>query len=164
MPGWNLPQLPAPNLAAAGLTPDAQFLAAGNIANSQYGATTSALAPAYNNLTNMFNLGLGRLGTNEAEAIRGVDETSNDRGLYGSGIRTTNRAKTNLDYDRQRQDQVYDFMGKYQDLMNTATQAGSAYDQSMSQAVADLTDRMDLSAYAPLTPDKPKKPKKKKKK
>lgn len=87
---------------------------------------------AINNLIN------ARLGIEHQEGLRQVDESSNARGLYNSGIRTRDRGYTDLSFSQRFEDLGIDTGSKLRDIAHRRGQAESA----KKMGVADLALRV----------------------
>lgn len=79
-----------------------------------------------------------RMMTDQTEDLRRTDEGANARGLYNSGIRTTNREKVDLGYGRQRQDLASQAATQYSDLARRETGAYTTYQQGLAEALLQL--------------------------
>lgn len=90
-----------------------------------------------------------RMDTDQQESLRQTDEAANARGIYNSGIRTQDRGKVNLGYDRQRQDVANTTAQQYAELAQAESGARSGYAKDLAdlyQELARLTAQQDTLA------------------
>jgi hypothetical protein len=97
-------------------------------------------------LTQLF---MSRLGTQQEESTRQVNEGAAARGIYQSGIRTTDIARSDLGYERQRQDYAMGVVQQQQELAAREAAARAQAQQGLAEALAALAGRAE-ETYQPL--------------
>lgn len=79
-----------------------------------------------------------RLGIGHQEGLRRTDESTNERGIYNSGIRTRDRGYVDLDFSQRYQDNDLDLLGKVRGTANKKAEAQA----KKKKGVSDLAIRI----------------------
>lgn len=139
-PGPNLPPGAAPPL---GLMPDPMFEAQRRAAQQNLDATMSMLGVGRQNLQAEFPMLLARMATDQDFARTAISQNMNERGIWHSGIRTTDTARSDLGFDRNRQDLTTDYASSIAEMDALSQQAEYAYEQALAEAWLELGGRLD---------------------
>jgi hypothetical protein len=84
-----------------------------------------------------------RMATQQEESTRQLNEGMNARGLYNSGIRTTDLARSDLGYERQRQDLAMQMAERQRALAQQEAEARAAYQSQLMEALLGLAERTE---------------------
>lgn len=106
-------------------------------------------------------LDMARLATNQGIDIHNLNGSLAGRGIFDSGIRTTDTGQLNTQYDRQRQDAAFALAHGLGGLSNQAAQARLGYTQGLTEAQLESARRAAQDPYAAVakyrkTPQMPK--------
>jgi len=96
-------------------------------------------------LTNLF---MTRLATQQGESTRQINEGAAARGIYHSGIRPTDIARSDLGYERERQDYAMSVVQQQQQLAAQEAAARAADQGGLAEALLALAER-NRETYAP---------------
>ena len=129
---------PAPNPGASTLTLSPQAEAARRALEDELSATLASIGVARDQIPATLNLVTTRLLNDQAEDLRNTDETANARGIYNSGIRSTDRGRVTSGYDRKRSDLASDAARQLSELASAESGAHSSFNRSWADILLQL--------------------------
>jgi hypothetical protein len=141
------PAAPAPPSPGAGgipnLPPDALYEAQRRQLEDQLAAQLAAIGVERDQIPAITQLLTARMATQQEESTRQVNEGANARGLYDSGIRTTNVARSDLGYEQQRQDLAMQMAERQRAIAQQEADARAAYQAQLMEALLGLAERSE---------------------
>jgi hypothetical protein len=145
--GQQTPAAPAPATPGAGgipnLPPDALYEAQRRQLEDQLAAQLAAIGVERDQIPAITQLLTARMATQQEESTRQVNEGANARGVYDSGIRTTNVARSDLGYDQQRQDLAMQMAERQRGIAQQEAEARAAYQSQLMEALLGLAERAE---------------------
>lgn len=138
---------PSGNSAASTLTLSPAAEAARRGLEDELAATLASIGVARDQIPATLNLITTRLLNDQSEDLRNTDEAANARGIYDSGIRSTDRGRVTSGYDRKRADIAADAARQLSELAAAESGALAGFNRSW----ADIL--LDLAAAAAEDPD-----------
>lgn len=118
-------------------------------ADDALSAELASIGIARDQIPAVRDLLLARMATDQGETNRQINNVMNDRGIWDSGITTANIARSDLQYDRARQDQAFQFQQVLNELLGRESEATLGYDQNLMEAMLALAGRQE-ETYMPL--------------
>lgn len=101
------------------------------------------------------NVGLGRINQDNAEARGHANEDFANRGIYNSGLRLQQLGRIDNQFNRERQDQGFDYARQVAALQGDISGAGAAYNRGLMdlylQSANTLANDPSLPFYAGQT-------------
>lgn len=129
---------PTPNPGASSLTLSPQAEAARRGLEDELAATLASIGVARDQIPATLELITARLLSDQEEDLRNTDENANARGIYNSGIRTTDRGRVTQGYDRKRADIAADAAQQLADLAAAESGAYAGFNRSWADVLLDL--------------------------
>lgn len=108
--------------------------------DDELAGTLTRLGVQRDQIPAMVKLMTARLESDQTEDLRQTDEAANARGVYNSGMRTTNRHNVTQGYDRQRQDLASNIAQQFSDLAQQEADARSRYNQGLTDLLLSLAN------------------------
>ena len=119
------------------LTPEMALGQAGLL--SQFQNSMAGINAGYGQIGSQYNLGMSRMGTDQARANEGLGSSMADRGILdlGSGAAAQGYANQATDFNRQRQDMTLAAQAQQAELVRQAQAAYGSYGQGLSGLALD---------------------------
>lgn len=155
---------PAPQALGLPLSPE--FEAGTRALEDSLAGELANIGVAQQDIANMVELAKARLATDLADEKRQIDESSNARGIYDSGIRTSDRNKAQFRADRRLVDIGLTAAEQLRQLALQESGARGDYLRDLAELLADSARgaAQDEDAAVPTSPSEDKPPKNKPKK
>lgn len=127
---------PAPQALGLPLSPE--FEQGRRALEDELAGTLANLGVAREDLVRTVELVKARIATDLAEEKRQVDESSNARGIYNSGIRTRNRDRAQFYTDRKSQDVGMEAARALREMAAQESGARSSYFKGLAELLMDV--------------------------
>lgn len=135
---------------APGLPLSPEFEQGRRMLEDELAAALAQIQVGRDEIPAIVNMIEARLKNDEVDDVRRTNEAANARGLYNSGIRTTDVGRVNQAYGRQRQDVGTEMARTLRDLAGQESTARGGYDRGLLELLLEEGRRTAADPNAPV--------------